>query len=452
MVATWAEIHGVYGFLGDQLYKGMVDAVFSSGVGGYLVADYLSEDTFQIMKTKLRREHFFETFLENMLESVVARGMYDRRLKMVCNAGALDPLGCARKLANHLQGLGIPLRVAAVTGDNLTDRLDELGELRHISSGEPMPGKYRRRLTSVSAYIGAKEATQALAEGADIVVAGRMTDAGLALACAAHAHGWSYGGDVHRLAAGVLAGQLLSCGGQCVRPVELAGSDPAAVGGLIYPTAWVSEEGRIRVSSPSGATRESVLSHLFYGISQREFIDPDVTVDLGDVEVESLSLAEVEVRGVRGLPRPEKLRVLILCSGDSVTLKGMLQVPLSDFRALGTDGFRRLIGARLRGGGSLVADEGIDVEHLGDTHRTSSIFLSIRFGQKVYAKIGRGQLPSLLVSGINGGYAGMPRIEHETIIWDALVARSLVEPHLQVAHMTEDLGDPTDLRSQGGNR
>jgi hypothetical protein len=429
-----ADVHGIYGFLGDQPYKGAVDAAFSARPGSFLAADFLSEDTYQILKTKLRREHFFETFLENLLDTVVCRAMYSRRLRLVCNAGALDPAGCAQQLAEHLERLDLPLKVAAVVGDNLTGRIEELGPLPHLHSGEPLPEAGRRRLTAAAAYIGARAATEALLAGADIVVAGRMTDAGLTLAGCAAAHGWSYEADLDLLAAGVLAGHLLSCSGQSVRPVTLAGADPAEVGRLVYPVARVSAGGEIRILGPTGLTRESVLSQLFYGVPEQHFIDPDVIVDLSGLEVEAVSPTEVAVRGVRGLPRPEKLRVLALFPGEGVALKGLLQVPLADLRAAGLEGLRRLVGSRLRAGGALVPDAAVQIEHLGSSEAAALLFLIVRFEQETYARLGRGQLPSLLVSGINGGYAGLPNVEPETVIWDSLVERDLVEKRIEVLY------------------
>jgi acyclic terpene utilization AtuA family protein len=429
------DVHGVYGFLGDQPYKGVVDAAFSARPGSFLAADFLSEDTYQILKTKLRREHFFETFLEGMLDTVVCRALYSRRVRLVCNAGALDPLGCAQKLAAHLRGLGVPLKVAAVVGDNLSGCLDELGPLPHIHSGEPMPAAGRRRLIAAAAYIGARLATEGLLGGADIVVAGRMTDAGLTLAGCACAHGWSYEGDPRLLAAGVLAGHLLSCSGQSARPVTLKGADPGEIGRIVYPIARVSDDGAIRILSPTGVTRESVLSQLFYGVPEMHFIDPDIVVDLGELEVEAVSPTEVAVHGVRGLKRPEKLRVLAIYPGEGVTLKGLLQVPLEDLRATGIEGLRRLVASRLRAGGALVRDEAVQMEALGASEAAVLVFLAVHFKQELYAKIGRAQLPSLLVSAINGGYAGLPSVEQDTVIWDSLVERDLVEKRLQVVFL-----------------
>jgi hypothetical protein len=433
MQQQWADIHGVYGFLGDQPYKGAADAAFSARPGSYLAADFLSEDTYQLLKTKLRREHFFETFLESMLDTVVARALYSRRLRLVCNAGALDPLGCAERLAEHLAALGVPLRVAAVVGDNLTGRLDELGALEDLHTGRPLSARARARLIAAAVYIGAAPAAQALAEGADVVVAGRMTDAGLTLACCAHAHGWSFApGDEDRLAAGVIAGHLLSCSGQSVRPVSLEGADPEAVGSMVFPVARVSARGEVRVLGPTGISRESVLSQLFYGIPEPRFIDPDVVADLSELEVEALSPTEVAVSGVRGLAAPERLRALVLYRGDAVTLRGLLQVPLADVRAAGLGGLTRLVASRLRAGGAPVTDADVTLEDLGHSEHAAMVFLSVRFEQELYARIGRAQLPSLLVSAINGGYAGMPSVEPETLLWDTLVERPLVEKHLRV--------------------
>lgn len=431
MSSAVVRIHGVYGFLGDQL-KGLMEAAFSAPHGSYLVADFLSEDTFQLLKTKLRREHFFAVFLENMFDLVSARAVHDRSHRFICNAGALDPLGCAEALAAHLDRLGVPLRVAAVTGDNLSDRLESMGPLGQIDSGEPLPEALRSRLSTISAYIGAEQATRALTAGADIVVAGRMTDAGLSLAAAVHHQGWRYGEDYDLLAAGALAGHLLSCGGQCARPVCLAGSDPDSLGGLVYPWAQVSGSGRIVIGCPSGLRPEAVTTQLFYGVSGPEFIDPDVVLDLSAVRVEALSATEVEVLGVRGRPRPDGLRVLALGSGDRVSLKGSLMVPRADYRSYAGDGFRRLLGARFRAGGALIEDQSIRVEHLGDTADTTQLFFCADFDRKIYATLARGQLPSLLVSGINGAYGSMPTLERETFIWDCLVDRERIEPALRV--------------------
>ena len=443
MSTNWAQVHSVYGFLGDQL-KCASEAVLSAPRGAYLIADFLSEDTFQILKTKLRREHFFETFLENMIDLVTARAMHDRQIRMVTNAGALDPRGCAEMLAARLGEYGIPLRVAAVVGDNLTDRIDTLGPLPDLHTGEPLPPALKKRLTAVATYIGAERAAQALADGADIVIAGRMTDAGLSLAAAAHAHAWSFDGNVDLLAAGVLAGHLLSCGAQSARPVSLADVDVDALGRIIYPWARISAEGDVIVGSPSGITPEAVITQLFYGISQPQFIDADVVLDLTSVRVVPESPTSVRVSGFRGLPRPEKLRVLALCSGEAHTMRGTLELPRSDLEVCGKDGLRRLIASRMRAGGALMDDDDIELEILGESAHTAMVFYSIRFAQKLYANIARGQLPSLLVSGINGAYGTMPQVEREVVIWDSLIDRELLGANLRVEMIDPDHGGHDD--------
>ncbi|HET9948981.1 MAG TPA: acyclic terpene utilization AtuA family protein, partial [Longimicrobiales bacterium] len=205
------------GFWGDEL-----EAPVRQVEGGpidYLVLDYLAEVTMSILRRQRQRDpdagyaRDFVSLMERIFPACVERG-----IRVVSNAGGVNPGGCAEALVEAGRRAGVAGRatIALVTGDDLLERLDELletgHELRHLEDGRPL-ADIRDRVRSASAYLGAEPIVRALAAGADVVLTGRTVDAALTYGPLVHEFGWPWN-DFDRLAAGVVAGHLNECGAQ----------------------------------------------------------------------------------------------------------------------------------------------------------------------------------------------------------------------------------------------
>src|SRR5262249_36893970 len=178
-----------------------------------LVLDYLAEITMSIlarMKAKRPDLGYATDFVTTVMRPL-AREIAQKRIRVVTNAGGVNPAACRDALTSALAEAGTELKIAVVEGDDLSERVDEFRRagVREMFSGAPLP----ERLTSVNAYLGAFPIAAALDAGADIVLTGRSVDSALALGPLIHEFGWR-ATDYDLLSAGTLTGHLIECGAQ----------------------------------------------------------------------------------------------------------------------------------------------------------------------------------------------------------------------------------------------
>jgi hypothetical protein len=205
------RIGGASAFWGDSAMA--APQLVSLGNVDYLIADYLAEITMSIMARaraadpNLGYAVDFVTVTMKRLVKDIAR----KKIKVVTNAGGVNPMACAAAVRKIASEAGIDLKVAAVLGDDLLPRADEFSKLgiKEMYSGAAMPAK----LMSMNAYLGAIPIAKALAEGADVVITGRSVDSAITLGPLMHEFGWKPD-DLDRMAAGSLAGHIIECGAQ----------------------------------------------------------------------------------------------------------------------------------------------------------------------------------------------------------------------------------------------
>lgn len=284
----------------------------------YLTLEYLAELTLSIL-ARLREKdptagyaHDFLPVLKSLIPALKAQP----QLKIVTNAGGMNPASCAAAAAKLLRehGLGsVPIGV--VSGDDLLPRLDELKsagcEFHNLDDGRPI-AELDQPVVSANAYLGAQPIAKCLADGARIVVTGRVADASLTVGPAAHEFGWSWT-DWNRLAAASVAGHLIECGAQVTGgySMDWPTANLTEVG---YPIAELEPDGScvITKQSHSGGrvNRTTVASQLVYEIGDpRHYLTPDVDCDFTTVEVEELGDDRVAVRGATGREAPSTLKV-----------------------------------------------------------------------------------------------------------------------------------------------
>ncbi|WP_245646271.1 acyclic terpene utilization AtuA family protein [Nocardiopsis trehalosi] len=233
--------------------------------------------------------------------------------RLVTNAGAAHPQAAARMVAALAAEAGEPLAVAAVTGDDVLDRIDP--DAPAWEDGRPLAE--HGELVSANAYIGVDALLPALETGAPVVIAGRAADPSLFLAPLVHALGWDTA-DWDRMAAGTLVGHLLECAGQ-VTGGYFADPGVKPVPGLArlgYPLAEVGADGGAVVTKPDGTggrvDRMTVVEQLTYEVTDPgAYLTPDVTLDITGVGVEGLGGDRVRVGGARGRARPAELKVSV---------------------------------------------------------------------------------------------------------------------------------------------
>lgn len=298
------RIGGAGGFWGDSI--GAMEQLVSKGEVDYIISDYLAELTMAILAKARARDprlgyatDFVDLSLRPVLHEVMRRG-----IRIVVNAGGMNPKGCADALRGLAEKLGVGLRIGVVEGDDLMAREAELraADTREMFTGAALP----ETITSMNAYIGAFPIAEALARGADIVVTGRCADSALVLGPLIHEFGWGPA-DYDRLAAGSLAGHLIECGTQVTGGLY---TDWRLVGGradMGFPIAECFADGTFALTKPPGTggliTPTGAAEQMLYEVGDpRNYLLPDVTVDLTDVTIAADGADRVLFSGVRGRP------------------------------------------------------------------------------------------------------------------------------------------------------
>lgn len=294
------------GFFGDRLAAAKEQV--EGGPIDVLTGDWLAELTMLILarsKMKNPEAGWARTFL-TQLEQVLGTCM-DRGIKIVSNAGGLNPSGCAEAVQALASRLGLTPSVAAVEGDDLMGRLD-VATLTNLDTGESLAGIHP---ITANAYIGGWGIAEALSRGADIVVTGRVTDAALVVGPAAWHHGWGVN-DLDALAGAVVAGHVIECGGQATGGNYSFFTEVPGIEHVGFPIAEVAADGSSVITKHPGTgglvSVGTVTAQLLYEIGPSAYANPDVTARFDTISLEQEAPDRVRITGVRGLPPPPTLK------------------------------------------------------------------------------------------------------------------------------------------------
>ena len=309
--STVLRVANCSGFFGDRLSaaRDMVEG----GPIDVLTGDWLAELTMYILhKTRDRSGGYARTFLrqlEEVLPTCVERG-----ITVVSNAGGLHPEALAAAVGELARRQGVTVRVASVSGDDITPRLAELraaGEqFRNLDTGEPLPAG--AAVVTANAYLRARPIADALAAGAQVVVTGRVTDAALVVGPALHAFGW--GDDEHHAIAGaVVAGHVIECGAQCCGGNYAFFEEVPGRERIGFPLAEVHPDGSSVITKHPGTggavTVGTVTAQLLYEVGGPRYLSPDAVARFDSIELSQEGPDRVRIGGVRGEPPPPTLKV-----------------------------------------------------------------------------------------------------------------------------------------------
>ena len=235
--------------------------------------------------------------------------------KLVTNGGGAAPQACAAMIARLAREHGLAMKVAAVTGDDVTE-LVRASDPILLETGEPF-SKLGTGIISTNAYLGADAIAAAYAAGADVIVTGRVTDSALALGPIMATLGWA-ADDLDAMACGVLTGHLLECGGQATGGyfAEPGLKEVPDVDRIGFPIAEVRADRSITITKPPGSggriDRHTIVEQILYEMHDpAAYITPDVTLDVTDLDLAQAGADQVRLSGARGHARPERLKVLI---------------------------------------------------------------------------------------------------------------------------------------------
>ena len=305
------------GFYGDSLLP--VLDVARYGNVKYIAFDTLAELTLAILQ-KSRKKDPDAGYTRDVIPMMrnLLPICHEKGIKLVTNAGGMNPPGAARAVAQVARELGIPVKIATVTGDNVVDRLDELAAKGHRfenkETGEVL-GDVRERILFASVYLGARPIAEALDQGADVVITGRTTDTAQFLGPMIHEFGWA-ADDWDRLAQGIILGHVMECSGQATGGNFTDWKEVPSLWSIGFPIAEVSEDGSFVVTKVEGTgglvSVETVKEQFLYEIHDpRAYVTPDVICDLTTTRIEQVGPNQVRISGTTGRPAPPTLKALL---------------------------------------------------------------------------------------------------------------------------------------------
>ncbi len=440
------------GFWGDN-----VDAPVELLRGGpidYIGMDYLAEVTLSIMmRQKLKNPKLgYATDFIGFIRRVLPE-LRERNVRVLTNAGGLNPRACRNRIFEVARDRGIKgLRVGVVEGDDLLPRLKDLiaagHALANMDTGEPL-APIVEKVMSANAYLGAKPVVEALAQGAQIVLCGRITDTALALAPMLHEFGWA-GDDWNRLAAGTIAGHIIECGAQCTGGNFSRWWEVPDLWNAGYPIVEAREDGTFVVTKHQGTggmvTVDTVAEQLVYEMGDpASYITPDVTADFTTIRLRQDGKDRVEVSGIQGRPNTPFLKV---SASHLAGYKASGQITLSGPRAPEKAKLAaEIVWKRLERAGVVFAPEDREIEILGTGACLPGVFeapgelpevvlrLGVRHPESIKVERFGKEIAPLVTAGppgVTGFAGGRPKPQEIVAYWPALLAREEVESRIHV--------------------
>jgi len=307
------RIGGAVGFWGETSVA--TPQLLAAGVD-YLVYDYLAEITMSIM-ARARGADPERGYATDFVSAVIRPNLAEiarRRVKVISNAGGVNPDACADAIRGLVKEAGLNLKVGVLRGDDLTDRIVDLAatDIREMFSGATLPPA--ERIASMNAYLGALPIAAALDAGADIVVTGRVVDSAVTLAACLHEFGWPRD-DYDAMAGASVAGHILECSTQATggnfTDWEQVADGIADIG---YPIAEIAADGSFVCTKPEGTgglvSTGTVAEQMLYEIGDPQaYVLPDLVCDFSGVTLEQAGPDRVRVSGARGGPPTDTYKV-----------------------------------------------------------------------------------------------------------------------------------------------
>jgi hypothetical protein len=443
------------GFWGDSL-EAPVEQV-RRGPIDYLTLDYLAEVTMSILQKQRSRDP--RTGYARDFVDMIARVLPDlkeRRIRVIANAGGVNPTACKDAVLDAAKRQGISISVATVAGDDIMDRLDAFLargiELKNMDTGEPLAA-VRANVQSANVYFGAWPVVDALAKGAEIVITGRVTDTGLALAPMIHEFGWK-ADDWDRLSAGTIAGHSIECGAQSTGGnCQVDWETIPHLEDIGYPIIEAEPDGTFCLTKHAGTggriTVASVKEQLLYEMGDpHAYITPDCVADFTTIHLDQAGPDRVRFSGIRGHAATDSYKVSVSYSAGFKAI-GMLVYAWPDAykKARAADRILRLrldrlglrfdaihtefVGANACHGIASAEPSPAVEPHLAEVVLRIGVRSENRAAVERFTK----ELAPLALNGppvVTGLGGGRPRVEEIVAYWPALIPKSAVTPEVTV--------------------
>jgi hypothetical protein len=439
------------GFWGDNLDAPVLLA--ERGGLDYLTLEYLAELTMSILALQKQRDArlgFAADFLD-VLERLAPTMRRQPGLKIITNAGGMNPPECAARAKNLLRRHQLDDHpVALVEGDDLLPRLDRMlsegHALTNLDTGAAL-ATVRERVVSANAYLGTGPIVTALERGAGIVITGRVADASLTLAPAVYELSWPWK-DWDRLCAGTVAGHLIECGAQATGGLWCNWQEAPDLATVGYPIAEVAADGTVHLTKPAGSggavNVETASEQLLYEVGDpAAYLTPDVVADFTSVRLEQAGPDRVRITGARGRPATDSYKVSIAYR-DGYTASGALLIFGPEAAAKARKSGEMLL-ERLRRAG--VEPQASHIECVGAGAAVPGVVgpgseppevmlrVSVRDPRRSTVERFTKEFAPLVTSGppgVSGYTTGRPGVREVFAYWPALIAKSAVQAEVSV--------------------
>jgi hypothetical protein len=422
------------GFFGDRISAAR--EMVEGGPIDVLTGDWLAELTMYILhKTRERSGGYARTFLQQLEE--VLPTCIERGITIVSNAGGLNPEGLATAVRELARRQGVSVRVASVSGDDITARVPDLvaagNQFVNLDTGEALAPD--APLVTANAYLGARPIADALDAGAQVVVTGRVTDASVIVGPALHAFGWG-DHDFDQIAGAVVAGHVIECGAQCCGGNyaffdEIP--DPSRIG---FPIAELHPDGSSVITKHPGTggavTVGTVTAQLLYEIGGARYMSPDAIARFDTIALEQVGPDRVRIHGVAGEPPPPTLKVTANLEGgwrNSMTLAitGALVGPKARLAA-------DAVWAGIPGGRASFSETSEDLS--GDLTGEGMAFLRLAVRSDDEASVGRafsGAVVETSLASYPGTFFTSAPSQAQAVAryWPTTVVATEVTPHIE---------------------
>lgn len=440
------------GFWGDSILAPV--RLVNEGPLDYLTLDYLAEVTMSIMR-KLKDRDPDDGYAKDFVRVVerILPACREKKIKIIANAGGVNPQACRKAVADVIRKLGIEgVKIAVIEGDDILADLESLIEggeaFTNMDTDQPL-APFLDQVKSANVYTGARPIVEALAQGADIVIAGRVADPSMVLGPLMYEFGWS-ADDWNLMAAGTIAGHIVECGAQCTGGNYTGWKDVPDMARIGYPVIEADPDGSFVVTKHDGTgglvNLETVTSQLVYEMGDpKNFITPDCIVDFTTIQVEQQSENRVLVSGIEGRAQTDTLKVSAAYQ-DGYKLVGQLTIA-------GPDAVEKaklvadVVFERAAMDGAEFAEEDRFVEIVGTNVCHAGIVSPPADPAEVVLRVGaRGadrnklnrlgmEVVPVVTSGPPGvtGYAGgRPKAKEIISYWPALISREKVSCSVSV--------------------
>ncbi|RXQ95665.1 DUF1446 domain-containing protein [Ancylomarina salipaludis] len=451
------------GFWGDDL--GVLRRQLEGGEVDYISSDFLAEVTMSILrKQQLKNEDlgYVGDFVDQIVD--VAELMKEKKVRMLTNAGGINPLACARKILSELNRKGVDLKIAVVIGDNIIDRIDEFypekASFTDMETGDDF-AHIKENIQSANVYLGVPPLLKALESGADLILAGRVTDTSITMAPMIYELGWELD-DWDRLAAGLVAGHIIECGAQASGGNFTDWQKVSRWDNMGYPIVEMNSDGSFEVYKHPDTggliSRDTIREQLVYEMGDpKHYISPDVVADFSQLELKELAPNRVLVKNAKGHPSTHFLKVSMAYEDG---YKAVSSIVISGGRVLNkAREFEKIFWQRLNTDYKKTNTEYIGYnachQNLVEDIDPNEILLRFSVYDDDLDKIKRfsTSIAPLILSGPPGVAVTGGRARNQQVItyWPTLIPKTLIQATVHILDTQGEIKETYDIDSVLGN-